>query len=58
MGKMKEVIKKAEALVCEMMRYDESDWEDIFFDDRPTQKEFRHALKKIQGNILTLKKQF
>lgn len=49
-------IKKSEELVREMMTYNQSDMDDIFFDDPPTRTEFRNALKRILGNISRLQK--
>jgi len=47
-------IKKSEELVREMMTYDESEMDDIFFDDPPPRTEFRNALKRILSNISRL----
>lgn len=49
-------IKKSEELVREMMTYDRSEVDDIFFDDPPSRVAFRNALKKILGNISMLQK--
>lgn len=49
-------IKKSEELVREMMTYNQSDMDDIFFDDPPTRTAFRNALKRILTNISNLKK--
>lgn len=48
-------IRKSEELVREMMTFDESEMDDIFFDEPPTRTEFRNALKRILSNISTLK---
>ncbi len=49
-------IEKSEELVREMMTSDESEMEDIFFDDPPPRTEFHNALKRILGNISKLQK--
>jgi len=49
-------IKKSEALAREMLAYDESEIDDLFFDDPPAQAEFQEALKKILDNISKLRK--
>jgi hypothetical protein len=49
-------IRKSAELVREMMTYNESEMDDIFFDGPPTRAEFRNALKRILSNTLTLKK--
>lgn len=48
-------IRKSEELVREMMTFDESEMDDIFFDEPPTRTEFRSALKRILSNISKLK---
>lgn len=49
-------IKRSEELVREMLTYNQSDTDDVFFENPPTQTAFRTALKRILTNISNLKK--
>jgi hypothetical protein len=49
-------ITKSEELVREMMTYDESEMDDIFFEDPPSRTAFRNALKRILEGISKLQK--
>jgi hypothetical protein len=49
-------IRMSEKLVHEMLTYDESELEDIFFVNPPIRKDFDDALKRILANISKLSK--
>ena len=48
-------IKKSEMLIAEMIKYDASDIDDMFFGNPPSKKDFHTALQKIKENIQKLK---
>lgn len=49
-------IKMSEELAREMLTYDESEIDDIFFGHPPDRKDFHNTLKKILANISKLSK--
>jgi hypothetical protein len=49
-------IKMSQELVREMLTYDETELEGIFFGDPPVKKDFHFALNKILHNISKLTK--
>ncbi|HXL56515.1 MAG TPA: hypothetical protein VN958_09675, partial [Chitinophagaceae bacterium] len=49
-------IKKSASLINEMIKYDASELDDMFFGNPPSKKEFHITLKKIMDNIQKIKK--
>lgn len=47
-------IRMSEELVREMLTYNESEIDDIFFEDRPLKRNFHAALNQILSNISKL----
>lgn len=52
----KDFIAKSIDLIHEMLKYDEDDLEEIFFDELPDMEDFHTTLNKILDNINKLKK--
>ncbi len=50
----REFIKKSMDLIQGLMKYEEDEFDDIFFDNPPRKKEFHIALKKILDNVSKL----
>jgi hypothetical protein len=50
----KDFIKKSVLLIAEMITYDETEMEDLFFGEPPSMEDFHFALSKILNNISKL----